>query len=238
MQGLLFLPTVFLLSLVSVQAGSTNFSDLTGTYFRFVNMSETGDSVPPSQLQVPELISDSRDTIKFRPTTFIAITNGTSATIQSNSLSTQLDLQLQGLPDLALEELQISVAGSWGVSTYPVTGSFAEAGLSLQFDLIFGGVTKNFIVPITQNAGTWAGLFTVTPQILADNFVVPLGGIRDLRIITTQTVTASAAFGDASSGINYLDISAKAVPEPGSSTLFLLGAALWGLNRIRQNRKS
>lgn len=219
----------------------TNFSDLTGSSFLFRDMSETGDSVPPSRLEDPRLLPAPNDTIKFKPSAFVAIMNTGSSTPQTQTLSTQLSLTLQSLsPSLALEELTISVAGTRDLFTSPFAPPgitpVASADLALQFDLIFGGVTKNFIVPITQSSSsTWAGIFTVTQQTFAENFVVPAGGITDLIIRTTQTVSATAAYGNASSGIDFLDITAKAVPEPNSATLFLVGAAFLNLMRRQRN---
>ena len=205
-------------------------------------MSETGDSVPPSKLQTPTFTTNPRDLIKFNPTAFVAVNNGGSPTVQTQTLSTQLSLRLQALnASLGLDELQVSVQGTWDAAVFPMPGATALADLTLQLELVAGGVTKNIAVTVNKNLvdKTWAGALTITQQFLRDNgFIVPATGITDLLVNTTQTVSATAAYGNASSAITYLDVSASAVPEPGSGTLFLLGAALWGLNRIRQNRKS
>lgn len=230
------------LSLASAEAGTTNFSDLTGSSFLFRDMSETGDSVPPSRLQTPTLVTAPRDTIKFSPSAFVALTNGASTTV-TQTLSTQLSLTLQALnSSFGLNDLQVSVAGTWDEATFPMmSGATATADLALQLQLISGGITENLSFNnVTKNLvdKTWAGSLSVTREFLNDKFAAPATGLAELLIRTTQTVSATAAFGSASSAITYLDVSASAVPEPSSASLLLIGAAVLGLACRRQKNKS
>jgi len=230
----------FAISSAPLQADNVSLgSDQVGSSFRFVNMEESGDSVPPSQLQTPTLVTVPRDTIKFSPSAFVAVTNGASSTVTQN-LSTQLTLTLQALnPSLGLDELQVSVAGTWDEAVFGMPGASATAALTLQLDLISGGITKNLNITVDKNPNkTWAGSLTVNRQYLIDNFFAPSSGLADLFIRTTQTVSATAAFGSASSAITYLDVSASAVPEPSSAGLLLVGVAVLGLNRRRQKTKN
>ena len=228
----------WVLSLGTVWAGTVTFSDQPGTYFSFRNISETGDLVPPSKLENPTLITSPQDTIKFIPSAYVVVENN-GATTETSVLSTMLALSLESVSGLALDELSVSVAGTWASTLYrpSPSGSFT-VGLALNLDLVFGGVTRNFIVPVTQNLvdKTWAGSLTITQQFLNDNFAVPSNGILQLGITATPTVTATATYANARSAITYLDISAKAVPEPGSSSLLLTGACVLGLARALRRR--
>jgi len=219
-----------------LQAGNVILGpDQSGSSFRFVNLQEEGDSVPPTILQTPTLVTTPRDTIKFSPSAFVAVTNAAATTV-TQILSTQLSFTLQALaPSNGLDALQVSVAGTWNEVAFTMPGATATAALSLQLDLISGGVTKNLNIAVTKDlSGTWAGSLTVTRQFLNDNFTVPATGLTELLIRTTQTVSATAAYGNASSAITYLDVSASAVPEPSSASLLLVGAAVLGLARRRQ----
>lgn len=239
-QGLLLF-AVFALSLPSLHAGTVTFTDQIGSNFRFVNMQEDGDSVPPSKLQPPTLVTSPRDTIKFSPSAFVALTNGFATTV-TQTLSTQLSFALQARdPSFGLDELQVSVAGTWDEAAFGMPGATALAALTLQLELISGGVTKNLgSIGLTKNlvSKTWAGSLTVTRQFLNDNFTVPASGLAELIIRTTQTVSASAAYGSASSAITYLDVSASAVPEPSSASLLLVGAAVLGMARRKPKIQS
>lgn len=203
-------------------------------------MQESGDSVPPSRLQIEnfELVTSPRDTIKFYPSNFVVVENNGPIT-ETSVLSTQLSLTLQALnPSFGLDELQVSVAGTWDEVLF-TSGATALAGLTLQLDLISGGITKNLNITVDKNPNkTWAGSLTVNREYLIDNFLAPASGLADLIIRTTQTVSATATFGNAGSAITYLDVSASAVPEPSSAGLLLVGASLLGLTRRRRNRPS
>ena len=224
-------------SLSTVWAGTVSFSDQPGTYFSFRNISETGALVPPSKLETPTLVTSPQDTIKFIPSAYVVVENNGPVT-ETSVLSTQLALSLESVSGLALQELSVSVAGTWGSTLYNPSLGSTIVGLSLNLDLVFGGVTQNLVVPVTQDlvAKTWAGSLTVTQQFLNDNFAVPANGILQLGVTATPTVTASATYANARSTITYLDISAKAVPEPGSSSLLLAGAAVWGWIRALRRR--
>ena len=232
----IFAGLAFFLNLAS--AGTVTFSDQVGNYFAFRGMNETGELVPPSRLETPTLVVSPNDTIKFSPSAYVVVEN-TGSNPVSSTLSTKLALSLESVAALGLGELNVSVAGTWGSQLYlPAPTGSATVGLSLQLDLVFGGVTKNFVVPVTQNLvdKTWAGSLAITQQVLRDNFVVPAGGILQLGVTATPTVTANATYANARSAITYLDISAKAVPEPGPGSLLVAGAIALGLARILHRR--
>jgi len=233
----LCITAALLLSFSKVWAGTVTFSDQPGTYFSFRNISETGALVPPSKLESPTLVTSPQDTIKFIPSAYVVVENNGPAT-ETSVLSTQLALSLESVAGLALDELSVSVAGTWGSTLYNPSLGSTIVGLSLNLDLVFGGVTQNLVVPVTQDLvnKTWAGSLTVTQQFLNDNFAVPDEGILQLGLTATPTVTATATYANARSTITYLDISAKAVPEPGSGSLLIAGAAVLGLARTLRRR--
>ena len=236
MQKALCLAGLWVLSMNAMWAGTVSFTDQPGTYFSFRNITETGALVPPSKLEPPTLITNPQDLIKFTPSAYVVVENN-GATTETSVLSTQLALSLESVAGLALDQLSVSVAGTWDSNLYRPTGSTLVA-LSLNLDLVFGGVVRNLVVPITQNLvdKTWAGSLTLTQQFLNDNFAVPANGIQQLGITATPTVSATATYANARSAITYLDISAKAVPEPAASSLFLAGAAVMGLARTLRRR--
>lgn len=236
MRNQLCITAALFLSFSKVWAGTVTFSDQPGTYFSFRNISETGALVPPSKLESPTLVTSPQDTIKFIPSAYVVVENN-GATTETSVLSTQLALSLESVSGLALQELNVSVAGTWGSTLYRLSGS-TTVSLALNLDLVFGGVTRNLVVPVSQDLvnKTWAGSLTVTQQFLSDNFTVPADGIQQLGITATPTVTATATYANARSAITYLDISAKAVPEPGSSSLLLAGAAVLGVARTFRRR--
>lgn len=223
-------------SLVSVQAGTVTFSDQPGNYFSFRNISETGELVPPTKLEAPTLVTAPQDTIKFSPSAFAVVENNGPVT-ETSVLSTALRFMVQSVSGNPLDQLSFAVAGTWAKTIYLTAGS-AEVGLALNLDLILNGVTKNFVVPVTQDLvqKTWAGSLTMTRQFLQDNFVVPANGITELTIQANSTVYATATYASARSAITYLDISAKAVPEPAVGSLVLVGAALTGMARTLRQR--
>lgn len=226
---------IFTFGLTSLQAGTVYFNDQPGSSFAFRNMSETGASVPPSLLQEPVLSTAPVDTIKFNPSAFVVVENNGPST-DSSVLSSQLFVSLQSL-QLSLDELTISVAGTWASTLYRPAGQ-ADVGLSVNLDLVFNNVTKNLTVEVAKDLvnKTWAGSLTVTQQFLKDNFIVPAQGIQQLGVTVTSTVNATATYANARSGITYLDLSVKAVPEPASSSLVLIGAAMLGLARTFRRR--
>lgn len=237
MRGVAGIFGLVLLCFGQAWAGTVTFSEQVGNYFAFRNMSETGPSIPPSVLQTPSFITNPTDAIKFSPSAFVVVENqGPDA--RTSSLSSQLKFDLQALTSTSLEELKFSVTGTWGSGTYedsPV-GS-ADVGLAVNLRLVFGGVVGNFAIPVTKNVETWAGNLSITQQFLDQN--LPAAVIGQLNQITADSqVTASATWAWARSQITYLDVSAKPVPEPGSSSLLLAGMALWGLCRSFRRRVS
>lgn len=215
-------------------AGTVTFSDQVGNYFGFRSMKETGELVPPSKLEPPSLYTIPRDTIHFSPSAYVAV-ESTGPTSATSTLSTQLALTLQSLGSLGLSELNVAVAGTWATTLYLGSGS-ASVDLGLQLDLIMGGITRNFIVPISRNMvdNTWAGSLTVTQQMLNDSFSVPSTGILEIGVAATPVVSATATYANARSAITSLDLSAKPVPEPGPGSLLLVAiVVLLLVRRVR-----
>ena len=227
MRGVFLLGLFLLSGLPKGVAGTVTFSDQVGNYFGFRNMSEFGANVPPSNLDLPTLITNPHDTIKFRPSAFLTLeSNGPVK--ESSSLASELTFTLQSLGGLAIQELQVSVSGSYATTLFSMPGAEANVGLSLALDLTYGTTVRNMIVPVVKDSSnfSWSGVMTLNQADLNGFFSPPTMEIQQLTIRASPTVSAEALYANARSQINYLDFTVVPVPEPSALHLMLVSLGI------------
>jgi len=237
MRNQLCMAAALLLSFSSTWAGTVTFSDQIGNHFAFRNMTEFGANVPPSSLDLPTLITNPYDTIKFRPSTFLVVeSNGPVR--ESSSLSSELSFTLNSLAGLAIQEIKISVTGTYATTLFSNPAADASVGLSLALDLTHGTTVWNRVVPIVKDPTnlSWSGILTLSQADLNSYFSPPSMEIQQLSIRATPTVTADALYANARSQINYLDFTVVAIPEPGSWQLVLAALSMGLLVRKRKTK--
>lgn len=212
---------------LGLQAGTVSFADQVGNYFSFKNISEFGADIPPSNLDLPTLIANPGDAIRFRPSAFVAVESNGSIRESSSKTST-LSFTLESVGALALKELKIVVAGSYASTLFPVAGAEASVGLALELALSYGSAIKNLVVPILKEtaSSTWSGILTLSQSDLNSYFTPPAMEIHKLSIEATPTVIAAALNGNARSQITSLDFSVQAIPEPGTGSMLVFGLAI------------
>ena len=224
----------------STRAGTATYSNQVGAFFAFKNMSEVGGTNVPPGLQEPRLFTSPYDTIKFSPSTYVVVENNGSS-LKATTNSSVLTLMLESVASRALQELQISVSGSYATTFYQASPTgIANVGLSLGLDLTYGANTVGgFVVPITQDATTktWSGFKTFTASDLSTIFSQPSLQVQQLVITATPSVTAEAQWANARSQISYLDFTVIPIPEP-SSLHLLAGGILLGLLRRGKKQKN
>ena len=232
MRGVFLLGFFLLSGLPKGVAGTVTFSDQVGNYFGFRNMSEFGANVPPSNLDLPTLITNPHDTIKFRPSAFLTLeSNGPVK--ESSSLASELTFTLQSLGGLAIQELQISVSGSYATTLFSMPGAEANVGLSLALDLTYGTTVRNVIVPVVRDSSnfSWSGVMTLNQADLNGFFSPPTMEIQQLTIRASPTVSAEALYANARSQINYLDFTVVPIPEPSALHLMLVSLGIGWLRK-------
>lgn len=224
---------------VSAQAGSVSYSNQIGTYFTFKNMSEVGGTNVPPGLGDPRLFTSPYDTIKFSPSTYAVVENN-GPSLKASTNSSVLTLTLESVASRALQELQISVSGTYGFTFYqPSPTGVANVGFSLGLDLTYGSTTiSGLVVPITQNATTmtWSGFKSFTASDLSAIFSQPSLQVQQLVVTATPSVSAEAQWANARSQISYLDFTVIPIPEPSSLHLLAGGVLLGILQRRRQGK--
>lgn len=220
----------------STRAGTASYSNQVGNFFAFKNMTEVGGTNVPPGLEQPRLFTSPYDTIKFSPSTYAVVENNGPSMARSTN-SSVLTLTLESVASRALQELQISVSGTYATTFYQASPSgIANVGLTLGLDLTYGATTmRGFVVPITQDASTktWSGFKTFTSSDLSTIFSQPSLQVQQLVVTATPTVSAEAQWANARSQISYLDFTVIPIPEP-SSLHLLTGGVLFSLFRKRK----
>lgn len=228
----------FALLLGSVQAGTVNFATQTGNYFSFQNMSETGPNVPPSNLETPTLYTNPNDAIQFKPSAFVAV-ESQLGTLETRTMTSSLAFTAFATRGLALEKLTIDLAGTYYESAFAGGGtSVLQTSLSLDpVKFTVGGTTKTWTPSfnVTRNTvdRTWGGRLEVTQSDLKSLFNSPSLQVTQLGIESTATVAATAQWGNANSYLTFLSFSVQPIPEPTTTSLFLLAGILCLRKRVK-----
>ena len=227
------------LQLCTVQAGTVGFSNQSGSYFSFQNMSEKGANVPPSNLEAPTLYTNPYDSIQFKPSAFVAV-ESQLGTLETKTVSSTLFLTTLATASLPLNKLMIDLAGTYYESAIPGPGSSVLAS-SLSLDPIkftIGSETKTWTptMSITRNTvdRTWGGHLEVTQNDFRTLFNTPSLQVTQLGIESTATVSATAQWGNANSYLTFLSFSTQPIPEPNTMSLCLLA----GLIAIKKRTKT
>jgi len=212
-------------SITKVEAGTVTFSDQTGSYFNFKNISEFGPNFPPSVLDLPTLISNAPyDSITFHPTTFAAVESNLG-TRESSTLESNLQFTLASRSLFGIENFKIALAGTFAGVNMPVAGTLVEVAALLPIQLTYGGASKSLNLNIVKDSvdNTWSGEMMVTRADLNSYFNPPSMQITELMVLVSPSVTATAVFGNARSQITNLTFQAQAIPEPSTGSLVMTG---------------
>ena len=215
-------------SITKAEAGTVTFSDQTGSYFNFKNISEYGPSIPPSILDLPTLISNAPyDSITFHPTTFVAVESNLG-TRESSTLGSNLQFTIASRSLFGIENFKIALAGTFADVSMPVAGTLVEVAALLPIQLTVGAASKSLNLNIAKDFDnkTWSGEMVVTRADLNSYFNPPSMQITELLVLVSPSVTATAVFGNARSQITNLTFQAQPVPEPSTGSLLILGALL------------
>lgn len=214
------------LALGSAQAGTAVYSNLAGVHFAFKNMTELGGTNVPPGLEQPRLFTSPYDSIKFSPSTYVVVENNGPSMERSTS-SSVLNLTLDSVAGAYIQELIVSVSGTYGMNLYQsAPAGQANVGLSLGLDLTYGSTTvSDFLVNITQNSAerSWFGIRTFTATELSSIFQQPTLQVQQLVITAKPSVSAEAQWANATSQISYLDFTVVPIPEPASLPLLWAG---------------
>lgn len=221
------------------RAGTASYSNQVGIHFSFKNMTEVGGTNVPPGLEEPRLFTSPYDTIKFSPSTYAVVENN-GPTLEASTNSSVLTLTLESVASQTLQELQISVSGTYGFTLYQSSPTgVANVGLSLGLALTYGATTVGgFVVPITQDVTTqtWSGFKSFTASDLSTIFSQPSLQVQQLVVTATPSVSAEAQWANARSQISYLDFTVVPIPEPTSLHLLAGGVLLGILQRRRQGK--
>lgn len=243
MNRLIYILPVFFFLGRSLMAGTVTFSNLSGNYFDFKTMSETGDNVPPSNLENPTLITNPKDGITFHPSAFVVV-ESQLGTLDTKTLSSQLEFILAAKPSFTLGDLTINVAGTFSKKTYSIGGNIPTATNSLSLNPInftIGGVTK-ILSPALQvvgdvDTGTWSGSVSLSAADFRTLFSSPTMQISEMRINSTATVSATAQYATATSYLTDMSFVVTAIPEPTSFALLCISSLVPFLLRKKLNLK-
>lgn len=226
-------------SITKVKAGTVTFSDQTGSYFNFKNISEYGPSIPPSILDLPTLISSAPyDSITFHPTTFVAVESNLG-TRESSTLGSNLQFTLGSRSLFGIENFKIALAGTFADVSMPVAGTLVEVAALLPIQLTYGGASKSLNLSIAKDLlnKTWSGEMVVTRADLNSYFSPPSMQITELLVLVSPSVTATAVFGNARSQITNLTFQAQPIPEPSTGSLVMAGLLALLSIRYREIRR-
>ena len=215
-------------SITKVKAGTVTFSDQTGNYFNFKNISEYGPNIPPSILDLPTLISNAPyDSITFQPTAFVAVESNLG-TRESSTLGSNLQFTLASRSLFGIENFKIALAGTFAGVNMPVAGTLVEVAALLPIQLTVGGASKSLNLNILKDSvdKTWSGEMMVTRADLNSYFNPSSMQITELMVLVSPSVTATAVFGNARSQITNLTFQAQAIPEPSTGSLLMVGTLL------------
>jgi len=215
-------------SITKVKAGTVTFSDQTGNYFNFKNISEYGPNIPPSILDLPTLISNAPyDSITFQPTAFVAVESNLG-TRESSTLGSNLQFTLASRSLFGIENFKIALAGTFAGVSMPVAGTLVEVAALLPIQLTVGGASKSLNLNIVKDSDdkTWSGEMMVSRADLNSYFNPPSMQITELMVLVSPSVTATAVFGNARSQITNLTFQAQAIPEPSTGSLLVVGTLL------------
>ena len=226
-------------SIAKVEAGTVTFSDQTGSYFNFKNISEYGPNIPPSVLDLPTLISNAPyDSITFHPTTFVAVESNLG-TRESSTLGSNLQFTLASRSLFGIENFKIALAGTFAGVNMPVAGTLVEVAALLPIQLTVGAASKSLNLSIAKDLvnKTWSGEMMVSRADLNSYFSPPSMQITELLVLVSPSVTATAVFGNARSQITNLTFQAQAIPEPSTGSLVMAGLLALLSIRYREIRR-
>jgi len=215
-------------SITEAEAGTVTFSDRTGNYFNFKNISEYGPNIPPSILDLPTLISNAPyDSITFQPTAFVAVESNLG-TRESSTLGSNLQFTLASRSLFGIENFKVALAGTFAGVNMPVAGTLVEVAALLPIQLTVGGASKSLNLNIVKDSvdKTWSGEMMVSRADLNSYFNPPSMQITELMVLVSPSVMATAVFGNARSQITNLTFQAQAIPEPSTSSLLMVGTLL------------
>lgn len=222
----------------TVQAGTVSFSNQSGSFFSFQNMSETGANVPPSNLETPKLYTNPYDSIQYKPSAFVAV-ESQLGTLETKTVSSTLFLTTLATASIPMNKLMIDLAGTYYASPIPGPGSSVlDTSLSLDpIKFTIGSETKTWTpaMNVTRNTvdQTWGGHLEITQSDLRSLFNLPSLQVTQLKIESTATVSATAQWGNANSYLTFLSFSVQPVPEPTITSLFLLAGILCLRKRVK-----
>lgn len=250
----------FALAFVSQSFASTlttNYGDLFGFNYSFVNIKET--SPTGSVLGRPTQLADS---LTFLPNPYGSTAAGSG--FQQDFDTAQLSFRIVANPGREIDRLRITASGTYSVSSAGLS-SFAAVMMSIPFTMQVMGVNglpftsadmiNGYSIPINPSSvtvsvegteivdngqgiwsGTWQGAIQGSALVedLSRLFNVPTMQITELAIAITPDLSAFANNGNASTYFNNLTFAA--IPEPTTGSLVVL--SFLGLAYVRRRRRS
>jgi len=250
----------FALAFVSQSFASTlttNYGDLFGFNYSFVNIRETSST--GSVLGRPSEVADS---LIFLPNPYGSVAAGSG--FQQDFDTTQLSFRIVANSGREIDQLKIYASGTYSVSSAGLS-SFASVMMSMPFTMQVMGVNgipftstdmiNGYSIPINPSSvtisvegseivdsahGTWSGTWqgamqgSALVEDLGKLFNVPTMQITELAIAITPDFSAFSNNGNATTYFNNLTFTA--IPEPTTGSLLVLGAL--GLASVRRFRRS
>ena len=250
----------FALAFVSQSFASTlttNYGDLFGFNYSFVNIRETSST--GSVLGRPSEVADS---LIFLPNPYGSVAAGSG--FQQDFDTTQLSFRIVANSGREIDQLKIYASGTYSVSSAGLS-SFASVMMSMPFTMQVMGVNgipftstdmiKGYSIPINPSSvtisvegseivdsahGTWSGTWqgamqgSALVEDLGKLFNVPTMQITELAIAITPDFSAFSNNGNATTYFNNLTFTA--IPEPTTGSLLVLGVL--GLASVRRFRRS
>jgi len=235
----------------------TSYGDLFGFNYSFINIKET--SATGSSLGRPSQVADS---LVFLPNPYGSVSTGPG--FQSDFDTAQLSFRIVANPGKAIDQLKISAAGTYSVSSAGLS-SFATVMMNMPFTMQVMGINgipftstdmiNGYSIPINPSSvtvsvegteivdngqgiwsGTWQGAIQGSALVedLGRLFNVPTMQITELAISITPDFSAFSNNGNATTYFNNLTFTA--IPEPTTGSLLVLGAL--GLASVRRFRRS
>jgi hypothetical protein len=235
----------------------TSYGDLFGFNYSFVNIKET--SLTGSVLGRPSQVADS---LIFLPNPYGALATGPG--FRSDFDTTQLSFRIVANPGKAIDQLKITAAGTYSVSSAGLS-SFASVMMSMPLTMQVMGINgipftstdmiNGYSIPINPSSvtvsvegteivdngqgiwsGTWQGAIQGSALVaeLSEIFDVPTMKITELAISITPDLSAFSNNGNATTSINNLTFAA--IPEPTTGSLMVL--SFLSLAYVHRRRRS
>ena len=224
------------LLVASTADATVSYSDLTGTSFSFINMTETTNTAgdPEPLWEAPSV---SGDNLIFTPSSFISTANGGAVDQTSSTFGLTIvsnDKSTIGINQLIVNEIgDYLLSGSGGATTS--ASVLAGAGLIVT-EVNVGGVltptaiaafaSDTFSVNTPQPGGGWSLSINADIQALvaaqfgAEAFATVVGVNWNNDLATASESTSTALI---QKKIGVPSVTMTVVPEPGTALLFGLG---------------